>query len=90
MTVMTQSILAGLALAAVESAFSIGALRWARSKRIFYWVWGGGIFFRLFFFGLAAFVLIQYTPLNWVASLITMVLATTLLLVIDYGFSSRT
>ena len=76
----------GLGLALLQSFASIGAMSWAWKKTYFYWVWGGGVLFRLVVFGATAFVVYQYTNLHMLATLLTMVSATTLFLVFETAF----
>lgn len=77
----------GLLLALLQSFASVGALQWAFHKSFFYWVWGGGVLVRFIVFAVTAFVVYRYTNLSLVATLISLVIATTLFLVIEsYGF----
>ena len=76
-------ILAGLMLALAQSFGSTLALQWAWSRSFFYWVWGGGIFVRLCVLGATAFIVYRSTGISLVATLVTMVSATTLFLVIE-------
>lgn len=86
---MQLSIGVGLVLALIQSTLSVAAMRWAFHKRIFFWVWGGGVLARFLFFGITAFIVYRFTNLNLVATLISMVTATTLLLVIESWFFVR-
>jgi hypothetical protein len=76
-------IFIGTAIALGESFASTGALLWAWRTDFFYWVWGGGLFLRLVVFSATAFIVYRYTSLNLIATLITLVGATTLFLVIE-------
>jgi|GEM_PF-3624784 len=76
-------VMTGLAVALVQSLISIGTLSWAWNKKSFYWVWGAGILVRLLIFAGTALVVYQYTNLNLVATLLTMITATTLFLVVE-------
>ena len=90
---MTQAVVEGIAagalLAAVVSAVSIAALRWAGRKSFYMWVWAGGMFFRLGFLVLAAWAVHRFTDLHLAATLITMVIASTALLVAEAHFCSK-
>lgn len=74
-------ILAGIAVALAQTYLSVGALKWAWNKRFFYWVWGGGMLFRMMVFAAMAFVVYRYTTLNFVATMLALVTATTFFLV---------
>jgi hypothetical protein len=76
-------ITVGFLVALIQSFLSVGALRWAQFKKSFYWIWGGGIFFRMFIFAVMALLVYRFTNLNFVATMLSMVMATTLFLVIE-------
>jgi chromate transport protein ChrA len=80
---MGWSVSVGLALALIQSSLSVAAMRWAFRKRFFFWVWGGGVLARFLIFGITAWIVHSYTDLSLVATLISMVTATTLLLVVE-------
>lgn len=78
-----QGIYCGMVIALVQSYLSTLALLWSWNKQFFYWVWGGGVLFRMIVFAATAFVVYRYTSLSLVATLVTMVSATTLFLVVE-------
>ncbi len=78
-----RGILFGLLIALAQSTLSTACLRWSWSRSYFYWVWGAGVLFRLGIFALTAYVVHWHTELPLVATLLSMVLATTLLLVVE-------
>lgn len=80
---MAFSITVGVGLAFVQSTLSVVALRWALSRRTFYWVWGGGMLARFVIFAVTAFVVHRWTTLNLAATLISLALATTLFLALE-------
>lgn len=80
---MAFSITVGVGLAFVQSTLSVVALRWALSRRTFYWVWGGGMLARFVIFAVTAFVVHRFTTLNLAATLISLALATTLFLALE-------
>lgn len=80
---MTAGIVLGIGIALLQSGLTTVALKWAWTKSYFYWVWGAGFFFRLFVFSGTAFVVYKYTHLNLVATLLSLVVATTLFLVVE-------
>jgi uncharacterized membrane protein YdcZ (DUF606 family) len=80
---MGPSIVVGVALAFVQSTLSVIALRWALSRKSFYWVWGGGMLARFVIFAGTAFVVHRFTTLNLAATLISLALATTLFLALE-------
>ncbi|OVE77332.1 hypothetical protein BVX98_03055 [bacterium F11] len=73
----------GLMIALGQSLISTGSLKWAWNKKYFYWVWGGGFFFRLIVFAVTAVVVYRFSSLSLVATLITMVSATTVFMVVE-------
>jgi uncharacterized membrane protein YdcZ (DUF606 family) len=83
MTNMALSITVGVGLAFLQSTLSVMALRWALSRRSFYWVWGGGMLARFVIFAITAFVVHRNTTLNLAATLISLALATTLFLTLE-------
>lgn len=90
---MTLSVVVGFFIALVQASVCTAALRWSWKKKSFYWVWGGGILFRFLVFGLTAYHVYRNTNLNLVATLISLVVTTTLLLVLEskvflHGLSS--
>jgi len=76
-------IATGLGVALVQSLLSVGAMQWAWQRKFFYWVWGGGVLFRFAVFAGMAYVVYFYTSLHLVATLISMVTATTLFMVVE-------
>jgi len=83
---VSRGILAGILLALAESFLSTGALIWAWKKTtLFYWVWAGGMLFRLLVFAATAFVVYRWTSLSLTATLVTLVGATTLFLVVEFS-----
>jgi hypothetical protein len=78
-----QGIMVGILVAYVQSLASVGAMKWAWKKSFFYWVWGGGVLFRFVVFGGVAYVVYAHTHLSLVASLLTLVTATTLFMVFE-------
>ncbi len=82
-------IVTGMVLALAQSLLSTGAMSWAWNKKFFYWVWGAGLLLRLLVLAATAFIIYRYTDFNLVATLLTLVSASTLFLVIEsYGFPS--
>ena len=73
----------GLAIAFLQSVVSVLALDWAWEKKFVYWVWGGGMFFRMAVFVATAFTVYQSTSLNFVSTMVSMVTATTVFLVVE-------
>ncbi len=86
MTNMGLSITVGVGLAFVQSTLSVIAMRWAFSRKSFYWVWGGGMLARFVIFAITAFVVHRFTELNLAATLISLALATTLFLALEASF----
>lgn len=80
---IANAIYAGLIIALLQSFASTASLRWALEKKAFYWVWGAGMLGRMAVFGITAFVVHQFTDLNFVATLTTLVSATMLFLVVE-------
>lgn len=76
-------IVTGITLALLQSFISVGVMTWAIPKGFFYWAWGGGVFFRLIVFAGTAFVVYGYTRLSFVATMLSMVAATTVFLVVE-------
>lgn len=73
----------GLLIALVQSFVSVGSLGWALNKEFFYWIWGAGVLFRFLVFFLTAFFVYRFTSLSLVATLVSLVTATTLFLVVE-------
>jgi hypothetical protein len=48
-----------------------------------YWVWGGGMLFRMLVFASTAFIVYRFTHLSLVGTMISMVVSTTILLVVE-------
>jgi hypothetical protein len=86
MSPIKQGLLCGFLVALFQSGLSIVILRWAWKKSFFYWVWGGGILFRLCVFAFTAFVVHFHTNFNFVATMLTLVFATTIFLVAESVF----
>ncbi len=80
---IANGIFVGLIIALAQSFFSIGLLKWALTKKYFYVVWGSGVFFRFLVFAITAFVVYRFTSLNFAATLIALVTATTIFLVFE-------
>jgi hypothetical protein len=80
---MINGILVGIAVAWAQSLLSMMALRRVLRKRIFYWVWFGGIFARLLVLALTAVVVSRYTHLNLAATLLSLVVATMVFLILE-------
>jgi hypothetical protein len=80
---VTRGIVIGLIVAFLQSTLSTGLLRWSWSRPYFYWIWGAGVLFRLVVFALTAYVVYWHTKLPLVATMLSMVLATTLFLVVE-------
>jgi hypothetical protein len=60
---------------------ALGLAAW--KKKFFYWVWAGGMFFRMLVFAATAYVVYVHTRLGFVATMTTMVFATTVFLVVE-------
>lgn len=73
----------GTIIALFQSYLSTAAMLWAWNKPFFYWVWAGGMLFRLLVFAATFFVVYSYTRMNLVATMLSQVVATTLFLVIE-------
>ncbi|MBV9080311.1 MAG: hypothetical protein JO102_04235 [Elusimicrobia bacterium] len=73
----------GAAIGIAQSTLTTIALRWSWNRSWFWWVWGGGVLFRLAVFVLTAFVIYRFTELSFVATLSTLVALTTVLLVVE-------
>ena len=82
-TLAPLGVTTGILIALAQSYASVGALKLAWAKPYFYWVWGGGIFFRILVFAATAFVVYRFSSLSLVATLVSLVAATTLFLVIE-------
>jgi hypothetical protein len=80
---VARGISAGVGLAVLQAYLSTAALRWAWNRRTFWWVWGGGVLFRLAVFAAAAFVVYRHTQLNFVATMASMVVCTTVFIVVE-------
>lgn len=78
-----RSIAVGISIALIQTAISNGALYWAWNKKFVYWVWGGGMLFRMMVFAATAYVVYRFTTLSFVGTMISMVVATTILLVVE-------
>ena len=76
-----RAVLVGVGLAILQSTLSVGLMKWAWDKKIFYWIWGGGFLFRILVFAGSAFVVLKFTSLSLAAVLIPMVLATMVFIV---------
>ena len=61
----------------------MAAMGWAWEKSFFYWVWGGGVFFRLLVFAGTAFFVYRYTSIPLIAVLLALVVATMVFLVTE-------
>lgn len=79
----------GVLLAAVQCGLSILSLRLAKNKSFFMWVWAGGVVFRLIFLVVAGVCVHLFTALSVAATLVTLVLLSTLLLVAEPYFCSK-
>jgi len=73
----------GLAAAAAQWALTAASLRWAKQERFFVWLWLGGIVVRLAGLMAVAFWVAQLATVSLAATLITMVVSTTVLLVAE-------
>jgi hypothetical protein len=83
MTSIGMGILVGCAVALVQSLITTLALRWALKKPFFYWVWGGGIVLRVVVLLVMALLVSQHTQLNMMATLLSLVVATTIFLIVE-------
>jgi len=77
------SITSGLIISLAQSFISVLSMKWAWRKPFFYWVWGGGFFFRLLVFSATAYVVHVHTTLHLAATLVSLVTSTTLLMVVE-------
>lgn len=85
-----RGIFLGVAIALMQTFASTGAMKLAWEKRFFYWVWGGGILARLVILAATAFLVYRTASFNLIATLVTLVTASTLFLVIEsYAFFVR-
>ena len=83
-------LLTGIALALLQSLGSAAALKWAWRRKTFYAVWGATVLFRFAFLGLTAWLIHAYfRELNLAATLVTMVLATTIFVVFESAVLSK-
>ncbi len=80
---ISNGIVVGVILAFFQSVVSVLALEWAWDKKFVYWVWGGGMFFRMIVFAATAFVVYRYTSLSLISTMVSMVTATTAFLVVE-------
>ena len=80
---ISKGITLGMTLAFFQSVVSVLVLDWAWDKKFVYWVWGGGMFFRMAVFAGTAFVVYRYTTLSLVSTMVSMVMATTAFLVVE-------
>ena len=80
---MINGILVGIVVALAQSLLSTVALRRVLHKRIFYWVWFGGIVTRVLVLILTAIVVSRCTHLNLMATLLSLVVATTIFLILE-------
>ncbi len=80
---VSKGITLGMGLAFFQSVLSVLVLDWAWNKKFVYWVWGGGMFFRMAVFAATAFTVYRYTHLSLVSTMVSMVSATTVFLVIE-------
>jgi hypothetical protein len=79
-------VMLGIGLALAQSFLALAALRRAASMRVFFAVWVGGVVMRLAVFGLVAFWVARFTNLNLMATLLSLVTATTCFLIVEaYG-----
>ena len=83
-------IATGLLIALAQSFLSTGAMRMTWRSPAFFWVWGSGVLFRILVFAATAYVVYAHTGLHFVATMLSMVTATTLFLVVEtYAFLNR-
>lgn len=80
---VAHGVAVGTALAVVQAYLSIAALRWSWNRPWFWQVWGGGVLCRMVIFAATAFVVFRYTQLNFVATMASMVAATTVFIVVE-------
>lgn len=78
-----KGLILGFSLALVQSWISVFALDWSWTKKYVYWVWGAGMFFRMAVFGITAFVIMKQPGFNFIATMLSLVIATTIFLVIE-------
>lgn len=76
----------GLIVALVQAGLSVGAMKWAWQKPFFYWVWGSGLLVRLLILAGTAVVVYRHTSFNLAATLLTLVLATTVFMITEASF----
>jgi hypothetical protein len=76
-----ESAALGFTLAFLQSAVSVAALWWTRKKSFFMWVWAAGIVARFVFLLATAWFVHWHTDFSFLATLMTMVVSTTVLLV---------
>ena len=76
-----RGVLLGLGLALLQSAVSVAALKKAWKTQAFYWVWGGGMAARLLVFAGTAAVTHGSAAFGFAATLVTLAVATMVLLV---------
>lgn len=80
----------GVAIAVAQSLLSVWAMDRAWSTEWFYPVWGGGMLARMLIFAVVAFVAHKRDDLSLLATLLSMVTATTLFLVVEvYAFFAK-
>jgi len=77
------AIAIGFVVAFVQASLSVGLMQWTWEKKSFYWVWGGGFFFRIVIFALTAYVVYRYTNFSLAWTLISLALATMIFLVVE-------
>jgi len=80
---MRNGVVAGVGLALVQSLVVTATLKWALKKKFFFWIWFGGIFSRVIVLILTAIVVSRSTQFNVAATLLSLVVSTTVFLIIE-------
>lgn len=80
---VARGVSVGVTLATLLAYLSTAALRWSWDGRYFWWVWGGGVLFRLVAFVVTAIVVYRFTQLSFVATMTSMVASMTVFLVVE-------
>lgn len=80
---VSRGIVAGVIIAFVQSAASVAAMKLAWRSKWFYWTWGGGMLVRMLIFAATAYVTYRGVGLNFLATMVSLVVATTIFLVFE-------
>jgi hypothetical protein len=82
-TEVARGVAGGVLIALAQSLASIAAMKWTWTTKWFYWAWGGGMFFRMAVFAITGFVVYRGVGWNFLSTMISLVVATTVFLVFE-------